>query len=140
MQTEKEVQGDDQLRLQTPGGNEPAIEQQFTEIDEPGTVYGTDITYICTDEGWLYLAGVKDFATRLIIGYAMYKRLTVELVLQVFNKALHYRSPLRGCIHHSDRGSQYCLLIYQKAVKAAGMQPSISRKGNCYYNAPTESF
>lgn len=116
------------------------IEQQFAEITEPGTVYGTDITYIWTDEGWLYLAGVKDFATREIIGYAMDKRMTVELVLRAFHKAQHYRKALFGCIHHSDRGSQYCSLVYQKAVKAAGMQSSMSRKGNCYDNAPTESF
>lgn len=116
------------------------LEQQFAEINEPGTVYGTDITYIWTDEGWLYLAGVKDFATREIIGYAMDARMTVELVLRAFNKALRYRTPMIGCIHHSDRGSQYCSLVYQKTVKGAGMQPSMSRKGNCYDNAPTESF
>lgn len=114
--------------------------QQFENIFVPGTVYGTDITYIWTEEGWLYLAGVKDFATREIIGYAMGERMTEELVLSALKKALKYRRPSPECIHHSDRGRQYCSRAYQKAVKKAGLKPSMSRKGNCFDNAPTESF
>lgn len=116
------------------------LEQQFAGIRAPGTVYGADITYVWTEEGWLYLAGVKDFATREIIGYAMGERMTVDLVLRAFKKALRYRRPELECLHHSDRGSQYCAKGYQKAVKQAGMRSSMSRKGNCYDNAPTESF
>jgi len=115
------------------------LEQNFN-IMEPGTVCGTDITYILTDEGWLYLAGVKDFGSREIIGYAMGERMTKELVHEALRKALQYRKPKQGCIHHSDRGSQYCAISYQKAVKTAGMRASMSRHGNCYDNAPTESF
>lgn len=115
------------------------LEQKF-QVSEPGMVYGTDITYIATEEGWLYLAGVKDFCSREIIGYALGDRMTVELVLQALEKALCYRQPLPGCIHHSDRGSQYCAHAYQKAVKDAGLSSSMSRKGNCFDNAPTESF
>jgi len=115
------------------------LEQDFS-VMEPGTVYGTDITYIPTDEGWLYLAGVKDFGSREIIGYSMGERMTKELVHEAFDKALQYREPKPGCIHHSDRGCQYCALSYQAAVKAAGMRASMSRRGNCYDNAPTESF
>jgi putative transposase len=115
------------------------LAQQF-EVSAPGTVYGTDITYIWTAEGWLYLAGVKDFCTREIIGYAMGERMTKDLVHRALEKALRYRKPEPGCIHHSDRGVQYCALSYQSAVKKACMRASMSRKGNCYDNAPTESF
>jgi putative transposase len=115
------------------------LNQNFTVAD-PGTVYGSDITYITTDEGWLYLAGVKDLATREIIGHAMGSRMTKRLTLTALVKAISYRKPQPGCIHHSDRGSQYCALSYQKAVTDAGMRASMSRKGNCFDNAPVESF
>jgi transposase InsO family protein len=115
------------------------LEQDFS-VMEPGTVYGTDITYIPTDEGWLYLAGVKDFGSRELIGHSMGERMTKELVHEALEKAIRYREPKPGCIHHSDRGCQYCALSYQAAVKAAGMRASMSRRGNCYDNAPTESF
>jgi len=115
------------------------LDQKFN-IVEPGKVWGTDITYIPTDEGWLFLAGVKDFGSKEIVGYEMDSRMTKELVQKALNKALAYRKPQPGCIHHSDRGSQYCALSYQKSVKAAGMCSSMSRKGNCYDNAPTESL
>ncbi len=115
------------------------LEQNFTVAD-PGTVYGGDITYIWTDEGWLYLAGVKDLATREILGHAMSNRMTKELTLTALQKAIRYRTPQINCIHHSDRGSQYCALSYQQAVTDAGMRPSMSRKGNCFDNAPVESF
>jgi putative transposase len=118
----------------------PNLLNQDFNIIEPGIVYGTDITYISTGEGWLYLAGVKDFGSREIIGYAMGDRMTKELVHEALTKALQYRKLKPGCIHHSDRGSQYCALSYQLAVKTAGMRASMSRRGNCYDNAPTESF
>jgi putative transposase len=115
------------------------LNQNFTVVD-PGTVYGSDLTYIPTDEGWLYLAGVKDLATREIIGHTTGSRMTKELTLAALEKAIRYRKPQRGCIHHSDRGSQYCALSYQQAVANAEMRPSMSRKGNCFDNAPVESF
>jgi transposase InsO family protein len=115
------------------------LEQKFTEA-APSKVWGTDITYIPTDEGWLYLAGVKDFGTKEIVGYAMGSRMNKDLVHSALDKAVRYRKPENGCIHHSDRGSQYCALTYQESVKNYGMIPSMSRKGNCYDNAPTESF
>jgi putative transposase len=115
------------------------LEQKF-DVSIPATVLGTDITYITTDEGWLYLAGVKDFASREILGYAMDSRMTTKLVQRALKKALQFRKPLPGCIHHSDRGSQYCSAEYRKDIEKAGMIPSMSRKGNCYDNAPTESF
>lgn len=115
------------------------LDQRFT-IREPGLVYGTDLTSIPTDEGWLYLAGVKDFGSREFRGYAMGDRMTKDLVEQAFEKALRYRTPAPGAIHHSGSGAQYCAHSYQRAVVRAGMRPSMSRKGNCYDNAPTESF
>lgn len=118
----------------------PNILDQKFEISEPGMAYGVDITYIATDEGWLYLAGVKDFCSKEIVGYAMGKRMTKELVIAALQKALRYRTPQPGCIHHSDRGSQYCSKEYQRILKNVGFQISMSRKGNCYDNAPTESF
>lgn len=115
------------------------LEQQF-QVDGPGKVYGTDITYIPTNEGWLYVAGVKDFGSMEIIGYSMGSRMTKELVHAALEKALRYRRPEPGCIHHSDRGSQYCAHGYQDLIRKSGMRASMSRKGNCYDNAPTESF
>jgi putative transposase len=115
------------------------LEQRF-EVDAPGEVLGTDITYIPTGEGWLYLTGVKDFASMEIVGYAMGARMTKELVHIALEKAMRYRRPLPGCIHHSDRGSQYCAHTYQDLIKENGMRASMLRKGNCYDNAPTESF
>jgi len=115
------------------------LDQKF-DIEGPGRVLGTDITYIPTGEGWLYLAGVKDFGSREIVGYAMGARMTQDLVIAALKKALRYRRPARGCIHHSDRGSQYCAQVYQDLITKAGMRASMSRKGNCYDNAPTESF
>lgn len=118
---------------------ENLLDQEFT-VTDPGTVYGTDITYIWTVEGWLYLAGVKDLATKEIIGHAMASRMTKELTHTALERAVRYRKPEPGCIHHSDRGSQYCATSYQRAVVALEMRPSMSRKGNCYDNAPVESF
>lgn len=115
------------------------LEQKF-DIKVPGTVWGTDITYIPTDEGWLYLAGVKDFCSKEIVGYAMSSRMTKALVRKALRKALERREPLPECIHHSDRGSQYCSYAYLDDVKKAGFKASMSRRGNCYDNAPTESF
>ena len=118
----------------------PNLLNQNFAVVKPGTVYGGDITYIWTDEGWLYLAGVKDLATCEIIGHAMGSRMTKELTHTALGKAIRYRTPQPGCIHHSDRGSQYCALSYQQAVIDSGMLPSMSRKGNCFDNAPVESF
>jgi len=115
------------------------LDQQF-DIIEPGQVWGTDITYVGTDEGWLYLAGVKDFCSCEIVGYAMSSRMTKELVRSALRNALARRTPQADCIHHSDRGSQYCSHEYQKDLEKSGFRISMSRRGNCYDNAPTESL
>lgn len=115
------------------------LEQNFT-VAEPGRVWGADITAIPTEEGWVYVAGIKDFASHEIVGYAIGDRMTKELVRSALRKALRVRKPAHGCIHHSDRGSQYCSFEYRADVERAGFTMSMSRKGNCYDNASTESF
>lgn len=106
----------------------------------PNEAWVTDITYIQTGEGWLYLAGVKDVFTCEIVGYAMGERMTQALTAQALWRAATNKRPAPGLIHHSDRGSQYCAHDYRKLVEQFGMKASMSRKGNCYDNAPMESF
>jgi len=96
--------------------------------------------YIPTAEGWLYLAGVKDVFTCEIVGYVMADRMTQELTGQALFRAVQRKRPMPGLIHHSDRGSQYCAADYRKLVDQFGMKASMSRRGNCYDNAPIESF
>jgi transposase InsO family protein len=103
-------------------------------------VWGSDITYIPTAEGWLYLAGHKDLFTGEIVGYAMGERLTKNLVSHSLFQALAAKHPAKGLIHHSDRGSQYCSDEYNRILERCGMEVSMSGKGNCYDNAPMESF
>ncbi|KAI5911967.1 IS3 family transposase [Azoarcus sp. PA01] len=103
-------------------------------------VWVTDLTYIPTGEGWLYLAGIKDVFTCEIVGYAMGARMTQELTAQALFRAVQQKRPAAGLIHHSDRGSQYCAHDYRKLLDQFGMRASMSRKGNCYDNAPMESF
>jgi len=106
----------------------------------PNEVWVTDLTYIPTGEGWLYLAGIKDVFTCEIVGYAMGERMTKELVGQALFRAVQTKRPEPGLIHHSDRGSQYCSYDYRRLLEQFEMQTSMSRKGNCYDNAPMESF
>jgi len=93
-----------------------------------------------TDEGWLYVAGHKDLFTGNIVGYAMGERLTRNLVSQSLFKAVAAKRPAEGLIHHSDRGSQYCSHEYRGLLDSFGLTASMSRKGNCFDNAPMESF
>jgi putative transposase len=118
---------------------ENLLNQNFTP-GAPNQIWVTAITYIPTQEGWLYLAGVKDVFTCEIVGYAMAERMTQNLVGRALFRAVQQKRPDPGLIHHSDRGSQYCAHDYQKLLKQFGMIPSMSRKGNCYDNAPMESF
>ena len=118
---------------------ENLLEQKFT-TDAPNRVWLTDITYVRTAEGWLYLAGHKDLFTGQVVGYAMSKRMTKNLVSQSLFRAVASQRPPAGLIHHSDRGSQYCAAEYQSLLKQFKMVVSMSRRGNCYDNAPIESF
>lgn len=98
------------------------------------------ITCIPTDEGWLYLAGVMDLCGDKIVGISMDERMTKELVIAALKDAIRHAAVTEGCILHSDRGSQYCSLDYQALAKEHGFISSMSRKGNCWDNAPMESF
>jgi transposase InsO family protein len=102
--------------------------------------WATDITYIRTDEGWLYLATVIDLYSRRIIGWSMGTRLVTKLIIDALAMALLQRKPPQGVIHHSDRGSQYCSAVYQALLSKHGFICSMSGKGNCYDNAVMESF
>lgn len=113
--------------------------QVFT-TNAPDQVWLTDITSISTDEGWLYLAGHKDLYTGAIVGYAMSSRMTRNLVGQSLLQAVPTKRPAAGLIHHSNRGSQYCSGEYRKLLRQFNMKISMSRKVNCYDNAPIESF
>jgi putative transposase len=93
-----------------------------------------------TREGWLYLAVVMDLYTRMIVGWSMDGRMTRELVMNALRMARFRRKPAPGVLHHSDRGSQYCSHDYQALLAEYGMVASMSRKGNCWVNAPMESF
>lgn len=115
------------------------LEQQFTAT-APNEVWVTDISYIATDEGWLYCAAHKDLFNGEIVGYALGSRITKDLVIRSLLMAVATRKPEPGLIHHSDRGSQYCSQDYQKLLAQFHMKASMSRKGNCYDNAPMESF
>jgi len=106
----------------------------------PDQLWLADITYLPTDEGWVYLAGIKDMFTRRIVGHSMADRMGTELVRGALEKALRSRKPSAGMVHHSDRGSQYCAADYRKALKRHGIGVSMSRRGDCYDNAPMESF
>jgi transposase InsO family protein len=118
---------------------ENLLNQQF-ETRAPNEGWVSDITYIPTEEGWLYLAGYKDIFTGEIVGYAMGNRLTKNLVSQSLFKGMAAKRPGSGLIHHSDRGSQYCAHEYRKLMDQFKMRASMSRKGDCYDNAPMESF
>ena len=115
------------------------LNQQF-RVYKPNAVWVSDITYVPTDEGWLYLAGHKDLFNSEIVGYAMGERLRRNLVSQSLMMAVNARRPGRGLLHHSDRGSQYCSHEYQSLLHKLGLEVSMSQTGNCYDNAPMESF
>lgn len=115
------------------------LDQQF-EVDRPDAVWTADITYIWTQQGWLYLAAVLDLFSRRVIGWSMAPSLGRTLVVDALQMAITARNPAEGLIHHSDRGSQYASYDYQRVLQQKGIVGSMSRKGNCYDNAPTESW
>lgn len=115
------------------------LNREFTP-EEPNQKWASDITYIWTAEGWLYLAVVMDLFSRAIVGWSMSERMTRELVINAFVMATKRRNPPSGLLHHSDRGSQYASDDYQDILAKHGAICSMSRKGNCWDNAPVESF
>jgi len=109
-------------------------------VAAPNTGWVTDITYLWTLEGWLYLAVILDLFSRRVIGWALSERLERGLALEALAMALKQRQPSRGLLHHSDRGSQYASHEYQQLLARYGILSSMSRSGNCWDNAVAESF
>jgi putative transposase len=137
------------------------LEQRFNETTAPNQVWVSDITYVHTDEGWLYVAAIKDLFNKKIVGWAMMDHMRTALVSQALWMAFKQERPTLGLIQHSDRGSQYASGEYRALLEQFGMKASMSRRGNCYenvvsvkanvsnanvkrsgrnYNAPMESF
>lgn len=115
------------------------LDRNFTP-SAPNKVWAGDITYIWTAEGWLYLAVVLDLFNREVVGWSIKSRMTADIVVDALKMALFRRRPAAGLIHHSDRGSQYASGAFQAQLHEYGMQCSMSRKGNCWDNACSESF
>ncbi len=115
------------------------LNRQF-EVDRPDTAWVGDITYLWTQEGWLYLAVILDLYSRRVVGWSMSNRMTTDLPLEALRMAWWSRKPGKGLIHHTDRGSQYCSGQYQNELKRYNMVCSMSRKGNCWDNAVAERF
>jgi transposase InsO family protein len=113
--------------------------QRDFEAKAPNQKWLADMTYVPTDEGWLYLALVLDLYARKVVGWAMSETMPQELTLCALDVALGWREPVAGLVHHSDRGSQYAADDYRKKLKARGITVSMSRKGDCWDNAPMES-
>lgn len=118
-------------------GNE--LNRQF-KVESPNAVWLGDITYLWTTEGWLYLAAILDLGSRRIVGWSMQEEASAELTEAALSMAVMQRRPGAGLLHHSDRGCQYTAASYQAALERQGMRVSLSRKGNCWDNAPMESF
>ena len=115
------------------------LDRNFTPA-APNQTWTADMTYLWTDEGWLYLAVVIDLFNREVVGWSIKPRMTTAIVLDALTMAWFRRKPTPGLIHHSDRGSQYASHAFQARLNEYGMVCSMSRKGNCWDNAPTESF
>jgi len=118
----------------------PNLLAQNFSASAPNKKWVSDITYLWTDKGWLYLAVIIDLFSRLVVGWAMAERMTAELVCDALQMALWRRQMPRGVILHSDRGSQYCSNMYQNLMGKHDVICSMSSKGNCYDNACAESF
>ena len=130
-----------QTTQQRPGAKAaPNLLQREFSAAEPNRKWVSDITYIDTAEGWLYLASILDLHSRRVVGWAMADQMDVSLVEKAWQMALASRRPATGLLHHSDRGSQYTSDTYQNHLKDLQCEVSMSRTGNCYDNAAMESF
>ena len=132
-------------RVQTTDSNHdqpiaPNLMAQAPKVTQPNQIWASDITYIETQEGWLYLAAILDRYSRKIVGGAMSEHIDTALVLKALDMALLHRRPPVNLLLHSDRGVQYASAEYRRALAQAGLVASMSRKGNCYDNATMESF
>lgn len=115
------------------------LNREFS-AERPNQKWAGDISYIWTQEGWLYLAVILDLHSRRVIGWAVSNRMKRDLAIRALNMAIALRRPSKGCIHHTDRGSQYCSHDYQKILRQNGFKVSMSGTGNCYDNAAVETF
>jgi len=118
----------------------PNLLAQDFEAEQPDRKWGADISYIWKAQGWLYLAVVLDLHSRRVVGWATSDRLKRGLAVEALRRAIVNREPAPGMIHHSDRGSQYCSVDYQAALRKRGILISMSGKGNCYDNSMVETF
>ncbi len=118
----------------------PNLLDRNFEAKRPNQKWAGDISYIWTREGWLYLAVMIDLHSRRAIGWAVSNRLKRDLAIRALNMAIALRRPPPGCIHHTDRGSQYCSHDYQKLLRECSFKVSMSGRGNCYDNAAVETF
>lgn len=118
----------------------PNLLQQNFSAFQPNEKWVSDITYIWTEEGWLYLAVVMDLYSRKVVGWALSERMTKQLVIDALQMAIWNRKPPRGLVLHSDRGSQYCSYEYQNLLTLHGLVCSMSKRGDCYDNAAMESW
>ena len=115
------------------------LDRQFT-AELPNQKWAVDITYIPTDQGWMYLAGVIDLCSRMIVGWSMADHMQTDLVSDAMQMAIGRRSPRKGLLHHSDRGVQYASDDYLHLLESHEIKPSMSGKGDCWDNAAMESF
>lgn len=118
----------------------PNLLNRNFSADAPNAKWVSDITYIWTSEGWLYLCVIIDLYSRKVVGWASSSRIDAQLLLQAFWRAIEARRPPEGLIFHSDRGSQYCSRKFRRALRSLGIRQSMSRKGDCWDNACAESF
>ncbi len=118
---------------------ENLLKQDFTS-PRPNAIWVSDVTYVWTHEGWLYLAVILDLFSRQVVGWAMSDRLTADFVIRSLYQAIGRRRPPTGCIFHSDRGVQYACTDFRAVLKHYGFCQSMSRRGDCYDNAVAESF
>lgn len=122
------------------GHAEPNRLARKFDVEEPNRAWATDITYVKTWEGWLYLAVVIDLFSRRVVGWAIRDHMRTELVSDAVVMAIGHRVPTHGLVHHSDQGSQYGSHDYRRLLVAHGIECSMSRRGNCWDNAVVESF
>ena len=123
--------------------DEPIAPNRLAEVpaaSTPNQIWAADITYVCTAAGWVYVAAILDLYSRRIVGWAVSQQINTALVLMALNMALTHRQPPAGLIFHSDRGVQYASADYRRALAAARLVASMSRKANCYDNAAMEAF
>ena len=118
----------------------PNVLDRDSSADAPNRKWAADITYVATDQGWLYLAAVIDLCSRKVVGWAMGDHLRAQLCTEALDMALKRRRPGAGLVHHSDRGVQYACADYRDLLRSQGIECSMSRRGDCYDNAVVESF